>query len=42
MPQMMTRRREADEKSSALAYWGTGFGGIILMIGLYFLAGLRF
>lgn len=38
----LSRGRVHDEPQSALAYWGTGFAGIALMLAVCFFAGLRF
>lgn len=38
----LPRRKMQDDQPSALAYWGTGFVGIALMLAVFFVAGLRF
>jgi hypothetical protein len=38
----LPRGKMRDDQSSALAYWGTGFAGIVLMLAFCFVAGLRF
>lgn len=38
----LRRGRVQDEPQSALAYWGSGFTGIGLMLAICLFAGLRF
>lgn len=38
----LSRSHAQDEQPSALAYWGTGFAGIAVMLVICFFAGLRF